>query len=88
MSTIEAVIREWKEMKYEKLKDKQVEAVSITFAADVVIHQCLLVPGVALIPHQAGIPLLEAGGTPALSKQNLVEWVDALVASVSKKSWT
>lgn len=55
-------------------------AIIIQFAPDEVIHQCMLLPGLAKV--HVGKPLV-VGKTPAQSKANLVAWLDAIISKVS-----
>ena len=60
------------------MEDADDPTIVITFATDIVIHNILGLPGVLTIPPQVNVPQLAQQATAALSKQNLVNWLDAI----------
>ena len=63
--------------------------VVITLADDDTVHEILGLPGTANLPPQINIPPLQQQATAAASKQNLIQWLDAVfdhASSGGKKS--
>lgn len=66
-------------------KDKEEEegdpTLIISFAPEANIHQALALGGVAAIPAMTNVPRLRQGLNARESKENLQDWVDAIVAA-------
>jgi hypothetical protein len=58
-------------------------SVVITFEESNVMHNCLALPGMALLVQHWQVPRLVRGGTPAASRVNFMQWIDAAVMAYS-----
>ncbi len=68
-------------LKLEKEEEEEEEeeddpSIVITFAPDAMIHQILGLPGLGALPPQINVPALQQGVGAAISKTNLVAWLD------------